>query len=170
MKFIRFILVVVLLCQAVFAIPLGKHTFHTSLTRIDYNAKDKNIEISIQMFAHDLLAVLGKENKKDIDFENTKDVDDLILKYLESKFVLKDKSGEIKKLKWIGKEVTTDTVYIYVESSSEVDLEGFSLQNTLFFEHFPEQTNLVLAKYGDKKTDFFFKPGDKFKNFIERKQ
>lgn len=166
----QLILILVLCCQAAFAMPLGRHTFHTSLTRMDYNAKEKNIEISIQLFSHDLVSVLEKQNKTNIDLENTKDVDNLILKYLETNFVLKNKSGDVKKLNWVGKEVTVDTVYVYVETASDVDLSGFTMQNTIFFESFPQQTNLVLAKYGEKKADLFFKPGDKFKEITERKE
>lgn len=145
-----------------FSAPFGKHTFHTSLTRIDYNEKDKNIEISIQLFSHDVLAVLEKQNKKSIDLEKS-ETDQMILKYLESNFVLKDKNGEVKKLNWVGKEVSVDTVYVYVETKSDVEPAGFTLQNSIFFESFDEQTNLVLAKYGGKKADLFFKRGDKSK-------
>lgn len=169
MKLLKLIFVFIIFCQAVFALPLGKHTFHTSLTRIDYNAKDKNIEISLQLFSHDLITVLEKQNKTNIDLENTKDIDNLILKYLETNFVIKDKSGEAKKLNWVGKEVSVDTVYVYLETASDVDLTGFTMQNTIFFESFPQQTNWVLAKYGEKKADLFFKPGDKYKEFTERK-
>jgi len=169
MKQLKLIFIFIIVCQAVFALPLGKHTFHTSLTRIDYNAKDKNIEISLQLFSHDLITVLEKQNKTNIDLENSKDIDNLILKYLETNFVIKDKSGETKKLNWVGKEVSVDTVYVYLETASEVDLTGFTMQNTIFFENFPQQTNWVLAKYGEKKADLFFKPGDKYKEFTERK-
>lgn len=169
MKQLKLILFIFVVSQAVFAMPLGKHTFHTSLTRMDYNAKDKNIEISIQLFTHDLISVLEKQNKISIDLENTKNIDDLILKYLENNLILKDKRGELKKLTWVGKEVTVDAVYVYVETVSDDDWSGFTMQNSIFFESFSQQTNLVLAKYGEKKADLLFKPGDKFKEITERK-
>ena len=141
----------------------SKHTFHTSLTRIDYNAKEKLAEISIQLFVHDLLPTLENRTKKRIDLEKTPDVDKFILKYLNENFVLKDKNGELKKLLWVGKEIKADTVFVYVEIPLAEDFAGYSLKNTLFFESFPEQTNLVIARFGEKKADLLFKVGDKFK-------
>ena len=40
----------------------GLHAFHTSLTEIQYNAKEKSLEISIRMFTDDLEAALTKAN------------------------------------------------------------------------------------------------------------
>ncbi|MEP7038242.1 MAG: DUF6702 family protein, partial [Acidobacteriota bacterium] len=142
---------------------LAAHTYHTSLTRIDYNEKEKLAEISIQMFPHDLVPLLEKRAKKNIDLEKTSDIDTIILKYLNENFVLKDKEGGIKKLVWVGKEIQADTIFVYVEIPLENDFEGFTLQNTLFFESFPEQTNLVIARFNQKKADLLYKASDKFK-------
>ena len=139
------------------------HTYHTSLTRIDYNEKEKLAEISIQMFHHDLVPVLENRTKKRIDLEKTSDVNSIILKYLAQNFVLRDESGEVKKLVWVGKEMQADTIFVYVEIPLEKDFAGFDLQNTLFFESFPEQTNFVIARFNHKKADLLFKVGDKFK-------
>lgn len=145
------------------ALPSNLHTYHTSLTRIDYNEKEKLAEISIQMFHHDLVPVLEKRTKKRLDLEKTPDVDSIILKYLDENFVLKDKRGEIKKLVWVGKEMKADTIFVYVEIPLEKDFGGFDLQNTLFFESFPEQTNFVIARSNQKKADLLYKVGNKFK-------
>jgi hypothetical protein len=58
-----------------YLLPCAKaHTFHTTLTRIDYNEKEKLAEISIQIFTHDLSPTLETVTKKRVDFEKTKDV------------------------------------------------------------------------------------------------
>lgn len=146
-----------------FSASFGLHTFHTTLTRMDYNAKDKLIEISIQFFTHDVVEVLEKQSKKSIDLEETPNVDALIFKYLESNFVLKNKTGEVQKLKFVGKEIQAETTYLYLEISSEESFEGYILQNNIFFESFQKQVNLVVAKFGEKKADLYFKVGDKEK-------
>lgn len=130
---------------------------------MDYNAKEKIIETSIQLFTHDLVPLLEEKTGKRIDLEKTPDVDKLIFNYLNENFVLKDEKGETKKIKWVGKEIDVDTAWIYVEISTDKSPENFSLQNTLFFESFPEQTNLVIARFDGKKSDLLFKAGDKFK-------
>ncbi len=136
---------------------------------MDYNAKDKLVEISIQLFTHDLVPLLERRTKKRIDLEKTPDIDKIILGYLGENFILKDRKADEKKLVWVGKEVQVDTVYVYFQARSEEDLDGFDLRNTLFFESFPEQTNLVIARYNNKKADLLFKAGDIFKKIESSK-
>jgi len=147
-----------------FYLPAAQaHTYHTSLTRMDYNAKDKNIEISMQLFIHDVTPMLERRLKKRVDIDKTAEVDGELLSYLSETFVFQNKKGEAQKLKWVGKEFENDVIYIYVEIPFEDAPEGTRLQNTMFFESFPEQTNLVIAHFGEKKINLLYKAGDKFK-------
>lgn len=139
------------------------HTYHTTLTRINYNPTARLVEISIQLFTHDLTPTLERRARKQIDYEKSADIDKIIFDYLNEKFILTDKNGAAKKLVWVGKEVKTDTIYVYAEAESPEDLDDFNLQNTLFFESFPEQANLVVARWADKKADLLFKRGDEVK-------
>jgi hypothetical protein len=139
------------------------HRYHTSLTRIDYNEKEKLVEITIQLFTHDLVPVLEKRSGKSIDLEKTPEIDQIILEYLSQNFVLKNKKGEAQKLNWVGKELEVDTAFVYIEIPSTENLEGFWLQDTIFFESFVEQTNLVTARFDGKKADLLFVAGDKSK-------
>lgn len=140
------------------------HTFHTSLSRMDYNAKDKNIEINVQLFNHDVLPMLERRLKKRVDLEKTAEVDPELLKYLEENLIFQNKKSEAQKLKWIGKEFANDVVHVYIEIPFAESFEGAKLQNTIFFESFPEQTNLVIFQIGEKKIDLLYKSGDKFKD------
>jgi hypothetical protein len=163
-KFYRVLVVLfVLSFTANGAFASNFHNYHTSLTRIDYNAKDKLFEISIQLFIHDLQPLLEKRKGSRIDLEKTPDVDKLLLGYLNENVVLTDRNGKAKQLKWVGKEIDIDSVWVYLESPTEESLPGYNLQNTLFFESFPEQTNLVVCRFDEKKLDLMFKAGDKVK-------
>jgi hypothetical protein len=142
---------------------VSAHRFHTSLTRMDYNEKEKLVEITIRLFTHDLVPVLEKRTKKSIDLEQTPEIDKILLEYLSRNFILKDKSGAEQKLNWVGKEIETEALIIYVEIPLNETPEGASLQNTIFFESFAEQTNLVDARFDGKKSDLLFVAGDKFK-------
>jgi len=133
---------------------------------MDYNKKDKAFEISIQLFTHDLVPTLEKRLKKSVNLEKNPETDKILFDYLKEKFVLKDKrDGSVKKLNWIGKEIETDTVNVYLEIFFEENLEDLSLQNSIFFESFSEQTNLVVVRHTEKKYDLLFKVGDRFKEF-----
>ncbi|HLM60364.1 MAG TPA: DUF6702 family protein [Pyrinomonadaceae bacterium] len=170
LKFRQLIFIYVLIAiQAASVSSFGLHRFHTTLTRIDYNAEQKLFEISIQLFTHDLEALLRKRNGKTIDLEKTAEIDKLIFYYLNENFVLTDKKGETKTLKWVGKEFDADSIRVYLETDSTESLAGYKLKNTLFFESYPEQANLVVCRYDEKKADLLFKVGDKVKEINENK-
>lgn len=167
MKFFKYFqsltALILIMCWTANVTPSTLHTYHTSLTRIDYNRKEKLTEITIELFVHDLVPVLERRSKKQIDIGNSPDIDNLILNYLSENFILIDKQNSELKLRWVGKEIQSDMVYVYVEAPLEETFEGYKLRNSIFFESFPEQTNLVVARFDEKKVDLLFKSGDKFK-------
>lgn len=159
----KFLAVIFSLLLTSNVLPAKAHTFHTSLTRIDYNAKEKLAEISIRLFTHDFIPALERFAGKNVDLEKSPDADKQILKYLDANFILKDKSGAAKKLVWVGKEQKVDAVYVYVEIPLAEDFDGYTLQNTIFFEMFQKQENVVIARYNEQKVDLSYKVGDKEK-------
>lgn len=161
--------VCLLVSLTVAALPLDRHRFHTSLTRIDHNDAEKIYEITIQLFTHDLTSILEKRSGKRVELEKTADADRLIFDYLNEHFVLTDKKGAAIPLKWIGKEVQIDSVRVYLEADATESLENYRLKNTVFLRDFPEQTNLVVCRYDGKKADLLFKAGDKTKEIVENK-
>jgi len=164
-----FFLFLLVLSQTVNVLPINLHRFHTSLTRIDYNAEQRLFEISIQLFTHDLELLLKKRNGKASDLEKTPDYDKIIFGYLNETFVLTDKKDEPKILRWVGKEMDADSVRIYLETDAAENPEGYKLKNTVFFESFAEQSNLVVCRYDGRKADLLFKVGDKVKEITENK-
>lgn len=168
-KIIPLFLICLLALSSTTNVSAKRHRFHTTLTRIDYNAKEKNFEIIIKMFTHDLMPLLEKRGGKSLDLEKSPEADKLILEYVNENFVLSDKNDAAKTLKWIGKDFDTDEVRVFLETGSTENLEGYKLKNTLFFNEFPEQTNIVLCLYEGKKADLLYKVGDKIKEIVANK-
>ncbi|CAN5789747.1 hypothetical protein BH20ACI4_BH20ACI4_12600 [soil metagenome] len=166
MKFITKVSGVFLLVLTVFALPSLAHNYHTSLTRIDYNKKEKSLEIEINLFNHDLEKVLESKYKKRIDFEKSKEMDKMLFDYLKETFLIKDEKNAEKKLVWVGKEIDVELTTMFVEVKEIDSIEKLELQNKLFFESFAEQVNLVTLHTEDKKLDLAFKVGDGFKPFV----
>jgi hypothetical protein len=164
MKYAGMILIFAFL---LFTFAFSMHKFHTTLTRIDYNEKEKLAEISIQVFRHDLEILLEQRTKQRINLEKAIDLDKVITGYLSETFVLKNAKGETKPLKWIGFEQDVDTVFIYVETEMPEGLEHATLQNSMFFSSYPEQLNFVHCRFDGKKVDLNFKVGDKAMEIAE---
>lgn len=159
----------IVLLAATFAPPQNAfaHRFHTSLTRVEYNQKEKIVEITVQTFSHDLEDALEKAVGKRVNLDKTPDIGDIIVKYLAGNFVLKNGKGETKQLRWIGKEQQTDAVWLYLEADMPEGITGATLENRFLFERFSDQVNLVSCHYDDKRTDLVFRPNDKPQNLTK---
>lgn len=155
-----------LLASLLMAVPAYGHTFHTSLTRLDYKAKKKLVEITMRVFIHDLVPLLEKTDERKIDLEKTPDVDAMIAAYIKRNFEVKDKAGVLQNLVWVGKEMDVDNAFLYFEIPVKESPEGYSVKNTIFFESFPEQTNRLVSRYDRKKCDLVFVSGDEFKELL----
>lgn len=145
------------------------HTFHTSLMNAEYNEQEKTLEISIQVFAHDLENILGKRSGKRVRLDRTPDAGALTLRYLSEAVNLKNREGELKPFSWVGMESQADAVWLYVETKMPEGLEGAHLRNRIFFDLLGDQVNLVHIKYEGKKADLVFKPGEDYKAIVATK-
>jgi hypothetical protein len=148
----------------------ARHTFHTSLMQAEYNEQEKSVEISIQVFAHDLENILSKRNGKRIRLDKTPDADKLTLAYLSEAVNLKNREGQLKTFSWVGMESQADAVWLYIETKMPEGLQGAQLRNRIFFDLLEDQVNLVHIKYEGKKADLVFKPGEGFKAIVETKR
>ncbi len=150
------------------AIPTASaHTFHTSLMRLEYNAKERNVEISIQVFAHDLETILSKRAGKSVRLDKSPDAASLTLAYLRDTFVIKNRNGQTKTLTWVGMEAEADAVMLYVETKMPEGIGGAQVRDQIFFDLLEDQINLVNARYDGKRNDLVFKPGDGFKSIAD---
>ncbi|MFN4146946.1 MAG: DUF6702 family protein [Runella sp.] len=134
------------------------HDFHTSITRIDFNAKERSFEVSIRVFTDDLENALSKENggKKFVIANNDKN-DTYVEKYIEKRFAFLSPQKQKKAMSYIGKEQEADATWIYVEVPFGESIAGFSIQNDIMFELFDDQVNLVNINYNGTRRSYIFK-------------
>ncbi|CAH0997052.1 hypothetical protein EMA8858_03189 [Emticicia aquatica] len=137
---------------------LHLHAFHTSLTEIQFNAKEKSLEISIRMFTDDLETALTKANNgQKIMIGGKNDNSDAILnKYIQQHFAIITPQKQKKTLTVLGKELEGDATWVYVEMPNNQDFKGHILYNNLMQELFDDQTNLVNFMYLSNKKTFLF--------------
>lgn len=171
-KFIKSILLIIIVTGlSVNAFSFASHRFHTSLTRMDYNMKEKSFEVTIQLFTHDFEPVFRQlTQKKSINFEDDLFLDTEILNYLKKHFIITADDEQSLELVWVGKEVKVDTIVIYVEIPFQGKFDNLKMKNTIFFDDFREQVNYVVAGFGDEKSDLAFKVGDSYKQFDNKKK
>ncbi|HEV7843988.1 MAG TPA: DUF6702 family protein [Pyrinomonadaceae bacterium] len=147
------------------AAPLSSaaHTFHTSLMSMEYNSSEQLLEISLQVYTHDLENALTRRRGQHVLIDKTPDAPALILAYLQEAVNLKNSAGDVKPFAWVGMEAQSDRVLLYFEARMPEGITGALLRNRIFFDLLDDQINLVHLKQEDKKSDLVFKPGDGFK-------
>jgi hypothetical protein len=135
------------------------HKYHTSVTRLEYNAEDRSAEITIQTFTDDIEAILTKRTGRTIRLDASKDSGRLVLDYLRSAFELR-MDGTNLELQWVGLEMKGGTAWLYVLAKLPGGLSKASLRNALLFDLFEDQVNIVNVLNNGKRRSLVFKRGD----------
>jgi len=143
-----------------FARVAPAHKFYASLAQADYNEESKSLEVAIRIFADDLELALTKRAGRAIYLDTTPEVGKLIRAYLQERFEVRDSTGKVAELKWVGMESSVDSMWVYVEAPLAGGVAGAHLRNRILLELYPEQVNTTIIKFAGEKRDFVFKTGD----------
>ena len=136
-----------------FILAFSSHKYYLSLTQIEYNKDHKSLEVIINVFMDDV--ELAINNEYDVDMrlttkEELKGVDEYFKKYLRNnlKFFINNKPIQYN---FIGKEYEGDLVYFYLEIELKEDPLSLKVINTLLFDYFEQQQNVIKFKNGSKR-------------------
>jgi hypothetical protein len=159
-------LVLLLLCCG----ALTGHGFHSSLTSIDYVSRSHALQAVVMVNAGDLETLLRKESGRQIEIDRTADAAALIEAYVRKSVQVRAAGRDIP-LRWVGMEVKTNFVYIYVEAEAQA-LDGLEIRNSLLMDLLPDQVNmLTLRRDGTGKPfDCLFQQGSGYAPVVLRGQ
>jgi len=121
------------------------HPFYVSVTEIEYNQKQKVVQVSVRIFFDDFESALKKRYKSNINILKPKvqaEVDQLIAAYINSHLKI-NADGRLLNLKYIGYEIQEDAAWCYFESGSLAKVQRFNIQNDLLFEQHESQINMI---------------------------
>jgi hypothetical protein len=140
-----------------FSMPDSKADFHPvyiSVTEINHNAADKNLEIACKIFTDDFEIVLAKAFNTKVDLFHPKDsilTEKQIGSYIARHLALK-LDGKPVTLKIIGYEREQDALWSYFEVNNvPAPPKQVSIMNNLLYENFPQQINLLHVTIGGKR-------------------
>ena len=139
------------------------HDFHVTHTTIYYNADKEALEITVNVAIEDLERALEDQTAKKISIgtnAETESVDQLIEAYFRQRLTLA-LNNRLSNYQWVGKEVSQDlhNLYIYFEvfeCNQNGTIESLLVENSIFTEIIPEQSNIVLVEFEDKSHNLTF--------------
>jgi len=121
------------------------HPFYVSLFQVDFNQETKALQISVKIFANDLLVGLEKEGEKEINLgeaNENPETDKFIYQYLQAHLSFKA-NGMSANYSFIGKEIEKDVVWSYLEIDNINSLKNIDVQCDLLVDEFDGQSNII---------------------------
>jgi hypothetical protein len=150
------ILALLLLLAITSAMPV--HKFYVSKTTIELNPRTGSFEIICKIFTDDLEKAIGSTEENPVRLgsdREAQDADKRIEEYLRQHLILKLNNLPVE-LRYEGKESETDLTYCYLEFFGAPDFATLEVTNTILFEHFAEQQNIVdFAAHSKTRTAVF---------------
>ena len=129
------------------------HPLHLSSMELNYTTKGGTIEISCRLFTDDLEDALSKQFKVPTDLSapaKHKAMDELLKKYMVMHFKLKA-NGKPLAFNYLGFEKDREAVLVYLESVPVKGLKKLETYNTLMYDLFDDQTNIMHMLYNGQR-------------------
>ena len=134
----------------------GAHKFYVSVTQIEYVKEKESVEIVMRIFIEDLEKLLRERYDKNITLnasKSEKQIDSYIENYVAKKVLIKVNNNPLD-FKFLGKEYEDDIVFCYLEIEDVSEITNFEISNTLFFEVFKEQQNIIKTNINTEMESF----------------
>ncbi len=147
----------ILCILALLSVSFTLHDFHVTHTTIHHNHEAKSLEITVKVALEDLERALEDRGAKKVKIgekdEHVK-ADQWIMEYLK-KHLKVWPDNQPAEYVWVGKEQSKDLhdLYIYLEipdCTKDGLFESLTLENTIFTNLLPHQSNIVLLDLGGK--------------------
>ena len=129
------------------------HPFYVSVTEINHNSTDKNLEISCKIFTDDFESSLTKVYQSKVDLVNPnnkgkadKMIDDYISKHLQLKL-----DGKPVKFEFVGFEREEESVWSYFQVQNSEPPKKIEIINNLLYESFDTQINIIHVSVGGNR-------------------
>ena len=157
MKIFKSVLVLALIMSLAFA---SAHKYYVSITKIEYIKDQQSVQIITRIFIDDFEMLLKERFDDkivlDINTDETQ-IDSYIKKYLLSRLKI-DNNGKQSIIKFIGKEYDGDVVQCYLEIEKVESIKSFSVENSVLYDLFSDQKNIVRTHINAKNKSFILIP------------
>ena len=135
------------------ALALYLHPLHISVTEIEFDEKDKALEIMMRVFMDDLELTLRnhlKQPELDImDPKNGMALDQMMTNYLKDRFKI-SLDNKPQTVNYLGHEKEGDAFIFYIEVTKVKKWKTIHILNSIITETHEDQSNLVHVTVRDK--------------------
>jgi ABC-type microcin C transport system permease subunit YejE len=138
--------------QAV-SLVISLHPIHISVTEIEFDEKEKSLEIMMRVFMDDLEVTLRNDTRQaDLDVleaHKNKTLDPIVSAYLKKQFKI-TLDNKVYDLSYLGHEEEGDAFIFYIEVQKVKKFKTIQIQNSIIMETHDDQSNLVHVTVREK--------------------
>ena len=129
------------------------HKYYVSTTLIDFDNKTQSFEITLKVFYDDLEKDLKLDSKK-VDYIKDYDyLNEIYKPYLNQNFQI-NFDNETILINYLGFEKRQDQINFYMEINSDLLGQSIEIQNSILYNSFPNQKNIILIRKGKFRKSF----------------
>ncbi len=140
------------------------HPYFVSVTEIEFNTKEKSLEISCKIFTDDFEKALRQAYKTEVDLLKPKDkaamnklVSDYVTKHLQ--IVV---NGKATTMQFIGYEQQEEGILSYYEVKNITTVSKLDITNNILYEYKDKQIGIIHTLVdGNRKSSRLDNPKDK---------
>lgn len=133
------------------------HPLHTTLAQVRYNPAERSVLVSLRVFADDFDAAVAQSAQQVPAVGRAAYP---ALAYLGTHFALQGPDRRRIPLQFTGTRRQGDVRWIYLCGPAPAGLSGGAARNTLMFDFFSDQVNIVQAEVGKRKQSVLFTRGN----------
>lgn len=132
------------------------HPLYISVSELEYNPKDKTLEIGCKVFTDDFEKAMTKANGVLVDLYKPKDsatINKQVAAYLKQHFVIKV-DGKPVALQYVGHEIEEQSTWSFFQVNNlDISPKKVEINNNIFFELYNQQINIMhVAVGGNRKS------------------
>lgn len=135
-----------LLYSFIYAVSLWVHPIHISVTEIEYDEREKELEITTRIFTDDLeLAIRAQRNDSRLELLNLPaeiKLDDVVRPYLLQQINIQV-DGKLQKLNYLGHEQDGDAHVFFIQVQPVKKWKTITVENRVILETYDDQSNIV---------------------------
>jgi hypothetical protein len=129
------------------------HPIHVSVTEIEFDEKDKALEIMMRVFMDDMELTLRNDLRQPeldlADPKNGQTIDQMAEKYLKDHFKI-TLDSKVQVHRYLGHEQEGDAFIFYIEIPKVKKFKTIRILNNIITEVHDDQSNLVHVTVGEK--------------------
>ena len=148
-----------LLIICFFLIGSNTHKYYVSTSLYEFKEDTSSLQITIKIFKDDFTNLVNEKVGIDLGLNqnlNSKEIKELINRYLISNIFIYFDDNKYEPF-YLGLEENKEMFIFYMEIENLPSFKKIQLENTILFDLFEKQQNIIHVKKGIKKRSFILR-------------